>query len=78
MSDNERKLRYIIEQTLWMARRYADGRRTYAPSDLNQCIDLALSLGIDIKPDYIHEPATMYARDGDFGLWDKDMQCFLG
>lgn len=30
-TDKTRLLHRIIEDTFWMARRYADGRRTYAP-----------------------------------------------
>lgn len=32
----------------WMARRYADGRLSYAPSDFNEAIDAARALGVDL------------------------------
>ncbi len=67
-TDRIRKLEYIIRETLWMARRYADGRRTYAPGTVNEAIDLALELGIDIAGPT--EP--IYATDGDLGEWNPD------
>lgn len=66
------KLEHIIEQTLWMARRYADGRSTYAPSVVNECIDLALKLGIDL----CGPPEDIYAKDGMFGEWNPNTQTF--
>lgn len=66
MSERESQMEYIIRETLWMARRYAHGRRTFAPSTVNECINLALKLGIKIDPDTV-DGIEMYARDGDFG-----------
>lgn len=60
-------LERIIGETLWMARRYADGRSTYAPGTVNKCIDLALELGIELDG----PPEEMYAKDGMFGEWDS-------
>ena len=65
-------LEYIIRETLWMARRYADGRSTYAPTTVNECIDLALKLGIDLSG----PPEEMYAKDGMFGEWNPKLQRF--
>ncbi len=59
-------LRTIIQETLWMARRYADGRCTYAPSTVNEAIDAALALGLHITTD---ADGTMYAKDGQLGQW---------
>lgn len=75
MSDRESQLEYIIIETLWMARRYANNRRTFAPSTVNECIDLALKLGLNIKTDTV-DGIEMYAKDGDFGEWQPDQQRF--
>lgn len=71
IKENE-ELRSIITKTLWMARRYADGRSTYAPHDVNMAIDLALSLGIELDGP-IDKP---YAEDGMFGEWNPETQRF--
>lgn len=65
-------LEHIIRETLWMARRYADGRSTYAPETVNKCIDKALELGIDLDG----PPEEMYASDGMFGKWNTKLQMF--
>lgn len=59
-------LERIIRDTLWMARRYADGRSTFAPGMVNECIDLALELGIELDG----PPEEMYAKDGMLGEWN--------
>ena len=68
------KLEEIIRNTLWMARRYADQRSTYAPSVVNTCIQKAQEVGIDITQDSTIE--GMFARDGMFGTWDPEIQRF--
>lgn len=65
-------LEYIIQETLWMARRYADGRSTYAPGTVNKCIDKALEIGIDLSG----PPEEMYASDGMFGKWNSELKMF--
>lgn len=55
----EEQLESIIRNTLWMARRYADGRSTYAVSQYNSAARLAKELEIlDIPPD-----KTWWAED---------------
>ena len=66
------QLRYIIQETLWMARRYADGRSTYAPATVNECIMMAEKLNIDIAGPT--EPP--YAKDGMFGEWNPETKKF--
>jgi hypothetical protein len=68
------RMEEIIRETLWMARRYAHGRSTYAPSTVNQCIDTALKLGIEITAD--HVVGGMYADDGMFGKWNPSIGQF--
>jgi hypothetical protein len=44
-------LRAVIHDTFWMARRYANGRHTYAPTTVNECLDTLESIGIEIEGD---------------------------
>ena len=57
----------IVKNTIWMARRYAHKRSSYATSMLNESIDTALALGVEIEDD-VH--IGRYADDGMFGTWD--------
>lgn len=68
------QLEYIVRETMWMARRYADKRITFAPSTVNKCIDDALRLGVNIEYDRTLE--DFYAQDGMFGKWNKEKQKF--
>lgn len=72
LAEENEKLRNIIQETLWMARRYADGRSTYAPSMVNENIMKAYELGIEldgpIEPDF--------AKDGMFGEWNPETRSF--
>lgn len=66
-TQREIHLEYIIRQTIWMARRYADNRSTYATSMFNEARDLCIDLGIvGLKPD---ADGSIYARDSMFGDW---------
>jgi len=70
-------LREIIKDTLWMARRYADGRMTYAAITLNEALDRAASIGLTVEDDAtLKDPK--YATDGNFGFWDKASRRFIG
>ena len=62
-SNRETLLESIILDIYWMARRYADGRQSYAVSMYNDAIDLAVKLGVPIRPDPIAK--SYYAQDGD-------------
>jgi len=60
-SKREELLEYIIRETLWMARRYADRRMSYATSMYNNAARIAQSLEIlDKNPD-----GTWWAEDLD-------------
>jgi hypothetical protein len=50
--ERERQLIHIIKQTMWMARRYAGGRMTYAPGMYNEAATLALDLGVISVADF--------------------------
>ena len=58
-----KQLESIILDISWQARRYADGRQTYAVSMYNDAIELAVKLGLPIKCDPIAK--SYFAQDGD-------------
>ncbi len=62
-STRETQLESIILDIYWMARRYADGRQTYAVSMYNDAIELAVKIGLPIKNDPI--AGSYFAQDGD-------------
>lgn len=65
MSDAEKleTAKHIINEIWWMARRYADGRSTYAPGMYNRAIYKAQNeLGMEFRPDL---DESVYAKDGD-------------
>lgn len=71
MNDKKRiaQLEFIVCETLWMARRYAHNRRTFSPTIVNECIDMATGeLGLIIKEDTV-DGIDKYADDGDLGKW---------
>lgn len=76
-----KKLEFIIVDIHWMARRYADGRQSYAVGLFNSAMDKALSLGIFLKEDsalktYFGNKATFYADDAGLGSWKNGQ--FIG
>lgn len=71
------RLEYIVKETLWMARRYADGRRTYAPGMVNLAIQSAHELGLRIDDDPAMGGTGRYARDPSFGEWDESTGNFV-
>ena len=61
----------LISEILWMARRYADGRKTYAVSMFNDTYDDLRDLlgdGIDQQTGDATIKNYPYATDGQFGL----------
>jgi predicted CopG family antitoxin len=68
------KLRYYLKETLWMARRYAHNRSTYAPGMVNEAIQGALELGVKIEPD---NDIGMYADDAGLGKWSPEHRQFV-
>jgi len=46
------QLEKVILQTFWMARRYANGRKTGVPYTVNECREVLLRLGMTIAPDH--------------------------
>lgn len=63
------ELRGIVEEVLYMARRYADGATSTAPVTVNNCIRRAEGLGIVLPPDAVlRDPAGRFATDGVYGV----------
>ena len=58
-------LRRICANFQWMARRYADGRSTYAVSMLNDNTYLLLNMGVQLT---VGAEKKIFAQDGMFGL----------
>lgn len=54
------KLIQIVQDFHWMARRYADGRMSYAPSLFNDHVRALQQMGIDLNP------------TGDKTIWAHD------
>lgn len=44
-------LRKVVHNTFWMARRYARGRMTSAPSTVNDCLQELEAINMPIAPD---------------------------
>jgi len=62
---HEDALRRLVEELGFWARRYADGRMSYAPSAVNHALDQARALGCTISPDItLQDPE--YATSGRF------------
>lgn len=58
--------RGIVRDIHWMAVRYADGRRSYAPGMLNDALRKAYDGGwLTYRPHLQHDPDPQYAREGD-------------
>lgn len=57
----EQELERIVRDLHWMARRYADGRMTYATSMFNNHTRRLLELGVELNPT---GDDTIWARDG--------------
>jgi hypothetical protein len=74
MTMEQERIKQAVKDIIWMARRYADGRRTYAPSMFNDAYDvLRNELGDferlndpDEAPDRIKN--WPYATDGDIAF----------
>lgn len=70
-------LRLIVRNFHWMARRYADGRSTYATRLFNEHVRTLLSMGVELDPT---GDETIWARDGMGRAYDKlsDEEASLG
>lgn len=64
----------IVRDTLWMARRYADGRSTYAPNMFNDAVHLLETVGLG---DLYVADKDKWANDGMFGKYDPEIRQFV-
>lgn len=71
LQDDNNKLKSIIQQIIYMASRYADGRSSYAPSIVNEAIMDAKDMGVLLGE-------IEYAKDGMLGEWDEENRRFKG
>ena len=76
LNNQNEKLKYIIKQTLWMARRYADGRCTYAPSDFNEAVHILDEMGLGNLMPVDGISNTRFANDGDLGKYNSETRKF--
>jgi hypothetical protein len=77
IEEENQALKYIIAQTLWMARRYADGRSSYAVGMLNDAVHELDRTGLSHL--FTGDPAEDYKRfadDGMFGKYDSTTRTF--
>lgn len=65
-----RALTGVAEDLQWPARRYADGRSSYAVGMVNEATRVLIALGLRINPDQTVTPPTVWAEDGMFGYPD--------
>lgn len=77
LKDRLSTLEGVVAEVLFMARRYANGRRTFAASTVNRAIDTCLEMGIKITEDQV-DGIKMYAKDGDLGRWLPEQGKFKG
>lgn len=52
MGPDMKKMIEALQDTLWMARRYANGRQTHAPSTVNRHIEWFESCGFKVEDDH--------------------------
>lgn len=66
LEDENRILRKICQDLHWMARRYADGRNTYATGLVNYAVRSLLNMGIKLND----TDDIIWARDGGGRRYD--------
>lgn len=69
IEEENEALRYIVAQTLWMARRYADGRSSYATAMFNDSVYELDRAGLAHL--FTGDPAEDYKRFADDGMLGK-------
>lgn len=69
LTKENKNLKYIIQEIFWMARRYAHGRHTYAPSIVRECYKTIKEKYPDIKikkDDTLHLKNRPYSLEQDY------------
>lgn len=59
IEEENKILKQVINDTIWMAIRYAHGRKTMAPSKVRTCIAKLKN----IDPDFVLNPDTVIERE---------------
>lgn len=67
-------LKTAVNEIWWMARRYADGRSTYAPHQFNIITQSLRESGLLDDTDN----GEKWASDGDLGKWNPQTKRFEG
>ena len=67
-------LKEAVAEIWWMARRYAEGRSTYAPHQFNIITQSLRESGLLDDTDN----GELWASDGDLGKWDSEAKKFEG
>ena len=79
LREENKVLRRALQDTLWMAQRYADNRSTYAPWVFNTTLHSLGAIGLEEL--YLRTKTgghrIPYARDGQLGEWDPKRQGFV-
>lgn len=63
-----------VAEIWWMARRYANGRSTYAPHQFNTVTQSLRDFGLLTGTDN----GELWASDGDLGEWNPETKKFEG
>lgn len=76
MNTENDKLKFALRQTLWMARRYADGRSTFAPSDFNEVVHMLDDMGLGELMPGDDAGRKRFASDGMLGEYNPETRQF--
>jgi len=68
-------LEHLLQETLWMARRYADGRSTYAPKMFNDVVHTLDALGLQHL--LVGDDGKRFADDGGLGIYQPETRKFV-
>ena len=63
--------RRFIRDTFWMARRYANGRSTYAPGMYNDALAAVIEAGVITLDELQSDDVTAWAGGGNFDVTSK-------
>lgn len=74
LQTQNRNLKEAVAEIWWMARRYANGRSTYAPHQFNTVTQSLRACNLLTDSDN----GELWAEDGDFGKWNPETKKFEG
>ena len=78
LKEENEALKQILQDVMWMAFRYVDGRSTYAPHMFNMAVHELDRLGLS----HLHVGDSAFenkrfAADGMFGEWNPELKTFI-